>query len=69
MSSQQLQRLVQEKERLMKNFERSKNLMKVSEACADLVNFTKSKIDPFSPEYKDSNPWDKDAEGGCCSLV
>ncbi|GAB1218959.1 hypothetical protein ENUP19_0009G0065 [Entamoeba nuttalli] len=69
MSQQQLIRLLQEKERLMKNFERSKNLMKVSDACSELVNFTKNKIDPFSPEFKDTNPWDKSSNAGCCSLM
>ncbi|KAL7713559.1 RNA recognition motif domain protein [Entamoeba marina] len=69
MSQQQLSRLLQEKERLTKNYERSKNLMKVSDACADLVNFTKSKVDPFSPDYKDSNPWNKDSDGGCCIIL
>ena len=69
MSQQQLSRLLQEKERLLKNFERSKNLMRVSDACADLVNFTKHKPEPFSPDFKDANPWNKDSDNGCCVVI
>lgn len=69
MSQQQLTRLTQEKERLLKTYERSKQILKVSEACSDLVNFSKSKVDPFSPEYKEPNPWDKARSEGCCLII
>ncbi|KAL6049369.1 hypothetical protein QOT17_020525 [Balamuthia mandrillaris] len=64
MSAQQLRKLEAEKERIKEQLELSKNFIKVSEACEQLVEFIKKTEDPLLPGFDgEINPWIK-SEGG-----
>eukprot|EP00727_Mastigamoeba_balamuthi_P006733 m51a1_g2680 putative had-superfamily hydrolase (399) ;mRNA; f:739643-742578 len=44
-------------DRLVREFERTKTIIKVSEACEALVSSVKGTPDPFTPEWQGANPW------------
>ena len=48
----------EEIERLKKDLEKCNSIIKLSVAAQDLIDFTKSRQDPFHPEYPQAeNPW------------
>lgn len=48
----------EETERLKKDLEKCNSIIKVSVAAQDLIDFTKSRQDPFNPEHPPAeNPW------------
>eukprot|EP00727_Mastigamoeba_balamuthi_P002637 m51a1_g12370 hypothetical protein (69) ;mRNA; f:602960-603294 len=57
MSQAQLNRLLVDKEKLVRELERTKTIIKVSEACEALIASVKGTPDPFSPDWRGANPW------------
>jgi len=65
-TQQQLNRLTTEKEKLQKELERTRGIIKVSEACKSLIEFIQQTQDPFSPDWKGANPWLSSPENAAC---
>ena len=59
-------------ERLKQELSKCENLMKTGAAADDLIAFTKSKTDPFHPDFPPGeNPWvgGKGSGGSSCSIL
>ncbi|KAH3742672.1 hypothetical protein Pelo_15932 [Pelomyxa schiedti] len=76
MSQQQLNRLIQDRDKLQKDLEKSGAIIKASVACEGLMSYVKSKQndEPFLPEFPGVNPWLADPiknPSGCpqCSIM
>eukprot|EP00727_Mastigamoeba_balamuthi_P011161 m51a1_g6668 hypothetical protein (69) ;mRNA; f:183086-183410 len=65
MSQAQLNRLLVDKEKLARELERTKTIIKVSEACEALIASVKGTPDPFTPDWRGANPWHQ-AQGNKC---
>lgn len=63
---QQLNRLATEKDKLTKELERTRGIIKVSDACETLIAFIRQTQDPFSPDWKGANPWLSSPENAAC---
>jgi len=68
MSDAQLKRLEAEKKKLQDEAEFTQNIMKVSDACNELVKQVKGTPDPFV-DTSISNPYTKKAGGSGCELL
>jgi len=68
-SANALERLVSEKDKLSHELERTRDLIRVSEACETLVAFTKTTADPFALDWKGSNPWLSSPDNAACKCI
>lgn len=68
MSDAQLKRLEAEKKKLQEEVEFTKEIMKASDACNELVKKVKDTPDPFI-DAAQPNPYTKKVGGGGCDLL
>ena len=72
MSEAQLKKILEENDRLKREVEDTKKLLKVSEACKDLIGFVQKTEEPFSPDWtptQGANPWVSNPKKGPCVVL